>query len=157
MPFDGRAANPINNQETDYSKTPQYASRLRLFRELGEKPWVALRRGDLRARGWVLTEAYTKRMMQGGPHQPITENDVKMEFEQKGVDMRIGIDVATLAIKRIVDRILLVSGDMDMIPAMKLARREGIQVVVVQVGSRRLSPELIEDSDLVRQFTILTT
>jgi uncharacterized LabA/DUF88 family protein len=71
--------------------------------------------------------------------------------------MRIGIDVATLAIKRIVDRILLVSGDMDMIPAMKLARREGIQVVVVQVGSRRLSPELIEDSDLVRQFTILTT
>lgn len=40
-----------------------------------------------------------------------------------------GIDVATLSLKRIVDRIILISGDTDMILAMKLARREGVQVV----------------------------
>jgi uncharacterized LabA/DUF88 family protein len=36
---------------------------------------------------------------------------------------------------------------MDMIPAMKLARREGVQVVVTQFPSRGISRELIEDAD----------
>ena len=66
--------------------------------------------------------------------------------------MRIGIDVATLALKRIVDRIILISGDIDMLPAMKLARREGIQVVMVEVGCK-LSSQLDEDCDLVREIT----
>jgi len=63
--------------------------------------------------------------------------------------MRIGIDVATLSLKRIVERIILISGDTDMIPAMKLARREGVQVVLVEIGIT-LSKSLDEDADLVR-------
>ena len=77
--------------------------------------------------------------------------DLKYGMEQKGVDMRIGMDFATLSLKRLVDRIILVSGDTDMVPAIKLARREGIQVGVVQVGTHgRLAPTLIEDADFVR-------
>ncbi len=70
--------------------------------------------------------------------------------------MRIGIDVATLTLKRIVDRVILVSGDTDMIPAMKLARREGVQVVLVEVLSpqgKALSKHLDEDTDLCRTIT----
>lgn len=66
--------------------------------------------------------------------------------------MRIGIDVATLAYKKLVDRILLISGDTDMVPAIKLARREGLQVVLAEVPGRRLNAELIEDSDFVRKL-----
>jgi len=77
--------------------------------------------------------------------------DIRYGLEQKGVDMRIGMDFATLSLKRLVDRIILISGDTDMVPAIKLARREGIQVCMVQVGTRgRLAPTLIEDADLVR-------
>ena len=65
--------------------------------------------------------------------------------------MRIGIDVATLSLKRIVDRIILISGDIDMVPAVKLARREGIQVVLVQVACK-ISGQLDEDVDLVRDI-----
>ena len=64
--------------------------------------------------------------------------------------MRIGIDVASLSLKRIVDRIILFSGDTDMIPAMKLARREGVQVFMVKLGTWPLKDSLSEDADGVR-------
>ena len=67
--------------------------------------------------------------------------------------MRIGIDVATLSLKKIVDRIVLFSGDADMIPAMKLGRREGLQVFVVKLDPWPLKHNLIEDSDGVRVLT----
>lgn len=69
--------------------------------------------------------------------------------------MRIGIDVATLSLKKQVDRIILISGDRDMIPAIKLARREGVQVILVGIPGRKLNHELIEDADLLR--TLLPT
>ncbi len=67
--------------------------------------------------------------------------------------MRIGIDVATLCLKRIVDRIVLFSGDADMIPALKLARREGVRVFVVKLDPWPLKHNLIEDSDGLRVLT----
>ena len=48
------------------------------------------------------------------------------------------------------ERILLISGDTDMIPALKLARREGLQVFVVKLDPWPLKHDLIEDSDGVR-------
>jgi uncharacterized LabA/DUF88 family protein len=49
-------------------------------------------------------------------------SDVLYEVEQKGVDVRIGVDIATLAYKKLVDRIVLVTGDSDFVPAAELAR-----------------------------------
>ncbi|NMC69064.1 MAG: NYN domain-containing protein, partial [Myxococcales bacterium] len=54
-----------------------------------------------------------------------------------------------MASKRIVDRLLLVTGDTDFVPAMKFARREGVQVVVITVDNR-LRQELREHADEVR-------
>ena len=48
---------------------------------------------------------------------------------------------------------LLFSGDTDMIPAIKLGRREGLQVFVVKLNSWPLKHDLIEDSDGVRVLT----
>jgi uncharacterized LabA/DUF88 family protein len=98
---------------------------------------------------------YLKKLMaSAGSPPPITADDMRRSLTQKGVDMRIGIDVATLAIKKQVDRIILISGDLDMIPAMKLARREGVQVAIVQVAEKHLHHELIEDSDIVREIKL---
>lgn len=55
---------------------------------------------------------------------------VALELRQKGVDMRIGLDISTLTLKKQVDTIVLVAGDSDFVPAAKLARREGIQFVL---------------------------
>jgi hypothetical protein len=44
------------------------------------------------------------------------------------VDMRIGLDIANFAKTRAFDRIVLVTGDTDCIPAMKYGRIAGLQV-----------------------------
>ena len=45
-------------------------------------------------------------------------------------DMRIGLDIASIAYKRLADTIVLISGDSDFVPAAKHARREGIDFIL---------------------------
>ena len=60
----------------------------------------------------------------------LTEKDFAIDVKQKGVDMRIGVDISSLAFKKQVDRIILIAGDSDFVPASKQARREGIDFIL---------------------------
>ena len=62
--------------------------------------------------------------------EDLTDTDVVPFTRQKGVDMRIGLDIASLAYKRQVDQIVLFAGDADFVPAAKLARREGLDFIL---------------------------
>jgi uncharacterized LabA/DUF88 family protein len=152
-PFSFEVINPIDGSKTDYKTTPGYTARKRFFSDLGQADYIALRRGELKARGWEFRPDYRKQLIAGGNKAAPSPSDVFPNFEQKGVDMRIGIDVATLSLKKLVDRIILFSGDTDMIPALKLGRREGLQVYVVKLGTWPLKSNIIEDSDGVRLLT----
>ncbi len=68
------------------------------------------------------------------------------EMQQKSVDMKIGLDIASLAIKENVNKIILISGDGDFIPAAKLARREGIDFVLDPMWNN-IDPSLFEHID----------
>jgi uncharacterized protein (TIGR00288 family) len=155
LPYDKTATNPIDKTTIDYSKTPGFTHRNSFFRDLGNQNYIALRRGDMKFRGWKLSKGFQKQLSQGKVvSKALTGNDIDPDLQQKGVDMRIGIDVATLALKHQVDRIILFTGDADMIPAIKLARREGIQVVLVRIGNKKLVYELIEDCDIFRTLDL---
>ena len=56
-------------------------------------------------------------------------------MRQKGVDMMIGVDIASMAFKKQVDKIILIAGDSDFVPAAKLARREGIDFILDSLGA----------------------
>ncbi|MDO8694762.1 MAG: NYN domain-containing protein, partial [Sheuella sp.] len=56
--------------------------------------------------------------------------DISLGLRQKGVDMRIAVDIASLTLKKQVGTIVLVTGDSDFVPAAKLARREGIEFIL---------------------------
>lgn len=60
--------------------------------------------------------------------------------------MKIGLDIAALAYKKLVDQIVLIAGDSDFVPAAKLARREGIDFILNPMG-QRLPPNLFEHID----------
>jgi uncharacterized LabA/DUF88 family protein len=60
----------------------------------------------------------------------LSERDVDFGLRQKGVDMRIGLDIASMTLKRQVGTIILVTGDSDFVPAAKLARREGVEFLL---------------------------
>jgi uncharacterized protein (TIGR00288 family) len=63
--------------------------------------------------------------------------DFEPEIRQKGVDMRIGLDIASLTLKHHVQTIVLVTADSDFIPAMKFARREGAQLFLYGQSPQR--------------------
>lgn len=60
----------------------------------------------------------------------LTGDSVRFNLRQKGVDIRIGVDITSLTLKRQVDTIVLVTGDCDFVPAAKLARREGVEFIL---------------------------
>ncbi len=76
----------------------------------------------------------------------LKEEDVFLSVRQKGVDMKIGIDIASLALKKFVDQIVLFSGDSDFVPAAKLARREGIDFILDPMQAP-VEPQLSEHLD----------
>ena len=72
-----------------------------------------------------------------------------MSFRQKGVDMRIGTDIASITLKRQAQTIILVSGDSDFVTASKLARREGVKIVLDPLW-RQINDDLLEHIDVLR-------
>jgi uncharacterized LabA/DUF88 family protein len=80
----------------------------------------------------------------------VTDADFYPDFEQKGVDMRIGLDIASYSAHKCIDRIVLVSNDTDCVPAMKHGRKAGLQVVIVNIPNAKIAPELQMHSDYRR-------
>lgn len=52
----------------------------------------------------------------------------KQIFQQKRVDLLLGLDFALLSGKRQITHVAVVSGDSDLLPAFKVAKEEGISV-----------------------------
>lgn len=63
--------------------------------------------------------------------------------------MKIGLDIASLAYKKQVNQIVLISGDSDFVSAAKLARREGIDFVLDPLFAP-IKPNLMEHIDGLR-------
>jgi len=82
-------------------------------------------------------------------HRELAPDDFVPLLRQKGVDLRIGIDVAIMSKDRLVDRIVIVSGDADIVPAMKVARRHGVQIVLTSL-SHNIKASMREHADLYR-------
>lgn len=131
-PLDKKAHLPISNKAIDFSKTEQCIFRKGLFSCLRSKRKVALRLGYLSSRGsWQLKARSMKELLQGKLlWEDVKDDDFKYDFRQKAVDSRIAVDIASLALKSQVDRIVLIAGDSDFVPASKLARREGIDFIL---------------------------
>lgn len=132
VPFDKRLHNPISGKVIDFAKSDQAKFRNEFFEELKKKRKVALRLGYLReSKNWLIRPRLTKELFKKNIEvDDLKEDDVFYELRQKGIDIKIGVDIASMAIKRLVDRIILFSGDSDFVPAAKLARREGIDFIL---------------------------
>ena len=137
-PFEGTRRKKISGTEQVFAKSDDWLV------DLAGQDLFAVRLGVLKWRGWKL-KANTS---QGTTR---TDDDYEPSFEQKGVDLRIGLDIATYSNPRLVDRILLVTGDTDLIPAMKLARRNGVQIVGIELPNHKLSQDLLAHIDLRRR------
>lgn len=148
MPLDKKAHNPISKKCIDFKQTPEYAFRTSLLEALKKKRKVALRIGTIKDNNnWMIYPNRVKELLSGKKSvEDLTENEVYLDVRQKGIDMKIGVDIATLALKGFVDTIVLFSGDSDFVPAAKLARREGIDFILDPMQAN-VEPQLFEHVD----------
>lgn len=136
-PYNGKARLPVSGAEHIFAGNDGW------LKQLAAKDYFAIRLGVLKFRGF-------KPIRKPAPGGNLTDADFKPDFEQKGVDMRIGLDIATYSNQSSVERIILISGDTDCIPAMKYARTKGLQIALVGFPNQRIAPELLQHSDLRR-------
>ena len=145
-PLDQAVTNPISHVKADLGKSDQASHNRALFEALQFEPHVAVRRGKTIHKGWKLGNFALKNITRCP--RMIVASDLVPDIGQKGVDMRIGLDIAWISLKRIADVIVLVAGDSDFVPAMKFARREGLRVYLAPLGHGIFS-ELKVHADLV--------
>lgn len=155
-PYEGIETNPIDGTVFDFSLSSVSQARRTLLRDLTIMDHVAFRRGQLSFDGWQIKKKAAKKLIDaassGQTPVHLQATDLHPSLSQKRVDMNIGLDVAWLASKRIVERIILVTADSDFIPAMKFARREGVQIVLIPMkGIPKF--ELKEHADIIRSVT----
>ncbi len=136
-PFNGTAKLPVSGTTQTFSGSDHW------LHALAQKDLFAVRLGVLKFRG------YKPRRV---PIKPtaLSDADFKPDFEQKGVDMRMGLDIANYSTNGVVDRIILATSDTDCIPAMKHGRKAGLQVVLVRFSNSTIAPELLEHCDFIR-------
>jgi uncharacterized LabA/DUF88 family protein len=137
-PYTGTGKKPVSGT------TEQFKGSDTWLKDLAAKDLFAVRRGVLKFRGYK-----PKRVPVSGN---LTDSDFAPDFEQKGVDMRIGLDIATFAESKAIDRIILITGDTDCLPAMKHARKAGLQVVMISFPNQKLAPELLWHTDFTRRI-----
>jgi uncharacterized LabA/DUF88 family protein len=134
---------PYGNTETrpdgisiDFSQEKPFVAANNFHNDLRTFPQLALRLGELSFDGWKIDPQNPT-----GPPKP--------DFKQKAVDMKIGLDIAWLSSKRIVDKIVLVAGDSDFVSPMKYARKEGILIYLDTMQQKMIKFILKEHADFI--------
>ena len=148
--------NPITQKTTSLEATPEYSWMTEFLKELKHHRKFALRMGRINDTQvqYSLKPDPTKKLLRGDINlTDITLSDLQLNIEQKGVDMRIGVDISSLVFKHQVTQIILISGDSDFVPAAKQARREGIDFILDPMRST-IKDDLFEHIDGIRTPTL---
>lgn len=146
IPLESTHDKPLGGGKVEFGKEPIVNRTKQLFAQLARVPMVALRLGELSFNGWEIHPRVFRRNEEETSN--LKAEDLKPSITQKGVDMRIGIDIASLTLKKQVQTIVLVTGDSDFVPAMKFARKEGCHLYLASLG-HRIKESMHEHADLV--------
>lgn len=144
---------PLLKKNVDLDKSDTYTWSNAFLEELKKHRKFAIRLGELSGQmHYNLKPEITKALLLGKRDlNSLTDGDFQFVSQQKGVDMRIGIDIASMTYKKQVDQIILIAGDSDFVPAAKMARREGIDFILDPMWAD-IRPNLFEHIDGLRSM-----
>lgn len=144
---------PLTRKNVDLDKSDTYVWATTFMEELKKRRKFALRLGEMSSHmNYNLRPEITRKLLAGTIQlSDLTEADFVFTAQQKGVDMRIGIDIASMTYKKQVDQIILIAGDSDFVPAAKMARREGIDFILDPMWAD-IKDDLFEHIDGLRSM-----
>ena len=143
---------PLLKKNIDYSKSETYLWTMEFFDHLKKQRKMCLRKGILLDSDatFVINPEKMKHLLSGKiTLDDLTEIDFHPSWRQKTVDMKLGVDIASLSYKKQVDQIVLIAGDSDFVPAAKVARREGLDVILDPMWKPGIVDQLKEHVDAV--------
>lgn len=125
---------PISGDAFPLAATTRFNEAQALYDRLILKPHFALRMGSvsLSPYVWKMKSRVAKELMKAP--RALQDDDFVLDMSQKGVDIRIGMDMARLALREMVRAVVVVTGDTDFVPAFKYVRREGVKVFLETLG-----------------------
>lgn len=148
---------PLTGEEENFATSSGTKWSKDFYRYFSEYPRTALRMGELAesTASYTLKDGVLEQLISGAINiGDLQKSDFRVDVKQKGVDMRIGLDVASLATGRYVDQIVLIAGDSDFLPAIKMARKGGLDFVLDPM-KQRPKHTMIEHVDMVESFAEL--
>ncbi|GAO73521.1 MULTISPECIES: NYN domain-containing protein [unclassified Comamonas] len=147
-PLEDVVTRPLQGGQMDFGKQDLVGRMTALYTDLARAPFFALRMGELSFNGWRVRQ---KALGSKEAQITIDADQLQPNITQKGVDMRLGMDIAALTLKGLAGIIVLVTGDSDFVPAMKFARREGAQLFLVTLG-HGVKESMREHSDVILEI-----
>lgn len=150
-PLDKKGHNPITKKAIDFSQTKVALDQNKLLDSIKSTPNFALRLGKTvwKNNEWLLSHETLKALINKKISiDQLKEDDLKPLIEQKAVDMKLGLDITYIAVKKIADLLIIITGDADIVPVLKFARREGMQVCLDPLRNP-IRPELSEHVDFI--------
>ncbi len=147
-PSSEAVARPVSRTQLKLATTDRYKQSQSLYDHLVLKPHFALRMGETRLapNKWRIKHRSSKALL--AEPRALTDDDFELDLSQKGVDLRIGLDMARLALRASVRAIVVVTGDSDFVPAFKFVRREGVKIILDPLG-HNVRVELKAHADVV--------
>jgi uncharacterized LabA/DUF88 family protein len=123
---------PISKQSVDLAKTKEGQFRLAFHRQLQRKRKLCLRLGEsVEMSGWALREdSLPDLLARRISVDELLDEDFMPLNTPRGIELRMGVDLASLAYKRQVQQVVLMTGDGHFSAASELLRFEGIDVVL---------------------------
>ena len=113
---------PYQSDPPSHEEAQRFSRKRSFFSALQRLPNYTVRQGRLMYRG--------------------DDADGKPIFQQKRVDLMIGLDITGLAAKRQISHAALLSGDSDLLPAVEATQQEGVAVWLVHGPQSTYASEL---------------
>ncbi|CUU39234.1 NYN domain-containing protein [Helicobacter typhlonius] len=84
------------------------------------------------------------------------DSNGKPIINQKQVDMLLGLDISHIAYQKLADKAMVFCKDTDIIPALKCARTNGLEVVIASLKEGyKIADKLKKHSDIIREKSLL--
>lgn len=151
-PMNKKVYHPFLKQQIDFSKSELNVWMTQFLSELKQHRKFALRLGKLADAQacYTLRIDVVKKLCSGKLNLcDLQEKDFMIQVDQKGVDMKIGLDIASLSYKKQVDQIVLISGTVILY---LLPNLPGVKVLMLFsiLWERQFKEDLFEHIDGLR-------
>jgi uncharacterized LabA/DUF88 family protein len=118
---------PYQGQPPTEDEKKRIANKQRFFTALEKLNRFQVRQGYLRRRGF--------------------DSDGNPEFEQKGVDVYMAIDLVQLATKHLITHAAILTADSDFVPAIMVAKNEGVVIRLYHSATIGRAHQLWQSAD----------